>query len=205
MSAEALVDIQKILLKYKISAKVTTWCENGCATTRILLRDSTGSQFKSSPVDSVPGKKKKSPSRRRRDFRRHKAYLEKKSGLPDSSVPTNAASANLSSRRIATPCRRNVRGHGAPKEIGGSPIPQLDGGDDTSGGGWEGMEGIQSGGNKRSTELNLTRMPDRDFQNLVNEMKKCFEDQRNHKKNDEIEETSFNDAARWAMNQKKKV
>ena len=53
-------------------------------------------------------------------------------------------------------------------------------------------------------------MPVQDFQNLVIEMKKCFEDQRNLKKNDEsnaneIEETSFNDAARWAMNQKKKV
>merc|ERR1712096_592597 len=150
MTTEALADIQKILLQYKISAKVTTWCENGCSTTKILLRDLTGSQLKPSPVvsipevDSIPGrKKKKSPSRRRRDFRRHKAYLEKKNSLPVSSV----ASTNLSSRRIATPCRRNVRDSGAPKEMGDSPIPQLDGGDDTSRGGWDEMEGIQSGGN----------------------------------------------------------
>ena len=131
MSAEALVDIQKILLKYKISAKVTTWCENGCATTRILLRDSTGSQFKSSPVDSVPGKrKKKSPSRSRRDFRRHKAYLEKVNGVPVSSISTNQSTP--SSRRMATPYRQTGRGREAVKEVGASPIPQLDGGDDTS-------------------------------------------------------------------------
>ena len=72
------------------------------------------------------------------------------------------------------------------------------------------MEGIQSGGDKSSTEVKVTRMPTQDFQDLVKMMKKCFEDQRILKKNEEskdndIEETSFNDAARWAMNQNKKV
>ena len=65
-------------------------------------------------------------------------------------------------------------------------------------------------GDKGSIELNSNRMSAQVLQNLANEIKKCFEDQRNLKKNyesnaNEIEETSFNDAARWAMNQKKKV
>ena len=201
MSTEALADIQKILLKYKISAKVTTWCENGSATTKILLRDLAGSQLNPSPVDSFPDKKKKkSPSRIRRDLRRHKAYLEKKSGLPIPSDPTD--SSYSSSRRITTPCRRNGRDRGALEKVGGSPIPQLDGGDDTSGGGWEQMDGGQSRGDKDSTET-------QDSQNMVKKLEIFFEELINRKKNDEkdieMEEASFEDAAKWALNQKKKV
>ena len=45
MAAEALVDIQRILTKYKLFSNVTTWYEEGKAITKIILKDSTGSQL----------------------------------------------------------------------------------------------------------------------------------------------------------------
>ena len=59
MSTESLMDIQKILIKDKIFAKITLY-ENGCITTKILLCDLTVSQLKNSPMDSPSGKLKKS-------------------------------------------------------------------------------------------------------------------------------------------------
>ena len=96
------------------------------------------------------------------------------------------------------------------KETGDSPIPQLDGGDDTSGGGWQNVEGIQSGEDKDSKDIRSNRMPDKDFRNLLQMMEKCFKDNSNIKgyvenEDNELEESSFQDAAKWAMSQKKKT
>ena len=64
--------------------------------------------------------------------------------------------------------------------------------------------------------IDSTRMPDADFQNLLKTLKTCFEERNDHKKNyqnknneensfEVVEETSFVDAAKWAMSQKKKT
>ena len=210
MSAEALLNIQKILVKYKIFAKVTTWYENGSATTKILLRESTGFQSKTSPVDSLPGKKKrKSPSRKRRDSRRRKTYEEKIVGLPTSSVPTNRKPS--SPRRIATPYRRT--GHDSEKEVGASLIPQLDGGDGAS----EVEEGEATKGRDKDKSGGVISVPlyMKDCESFKKYLKDAFAncDKSNvtiDKNIEEFETTPANedndhieDAKVWAISQKK--
>ena len=64
------------------------------------------------------------------------------------------------------------------------------------------MDGGQSRGDKDSPET-------QDSQNMVKKLDIFFEELINRKKNDEkdneMEEASFEDAAKWALNQKKKV
>ena len=138
MSAvQALADIQNILVKYRISASVYTWYEEGTATTKIVIKDSAGFQPKPSPVKK---KKKKNPSRILRDQNRRNDYAAKMTGscrkdpgaAPAPPVPSTEEKA---SRRTATPGRRlgtdekeEVRWQPAVG-VDGSPenIPQLDG------------------------------------------------------------------------------
>ena len=75
-SAEALLDIQKVLCQHKISAKVTTWYQEGSAVTKIILKDLAGSQPKNLPV-FCSAKKHKNPSKIRRDARRRTAHVTK--------------------------------------------------------------------------------------------------------------------------------
>ena len=87
MSAEALADIQKILEKHRISAKLTTWYKDGEIVTKIILKGSAvsaGSQSKTPPGSLAKTKKsKKSPSRLRRDATRRMAHEAKVAGSCD--------------------------------------------------------------------------------------------------------------------------
>ena len=139
MSAEALADIRKILIKHKISAKLTMWFLEGKATTKIVLQDSTGlpSQL---PV-ALSAKKSKSPSKKRRDARRRAAHAAKLGARDE-----ETAASQPSSRRIVTARRSNpiVEGgaawgaregrRGSGVGVGASPIPQIDGGGEEGGG-----------------------------------------------------------------------
>ena len=78
MSAvQALAEIQNILRKYRMTSKVTTWHEaDGNSVTKIIVKDSAGIQSKP-PVFNYLFKKKKNPSKIRRDTRRREAYAVK--------------------------------------------------------------------------------------------------------------------------------
>ena len=134
-AAQALADIQNILLKYRISATVFTLYEEGTAITKITVRDSTGFQSKPPPV-----KKRKNPSRMLRDKKRRTAYAAKMAGSCEKdpgAAPVQPAPSELkTSRRRATPLRRLDPGSEKEEvrwrpevEVDGNPdnIPQLDG------------------------------------------------------------------------------
>ena len=143
MSAEALADIRKILLKHKISAKLTTWFLEGKATTKIVLQDSTG--LPSQLPGALSEKKSKSPSKKRRDARRRAAHAAKL-GARDEETAAPMPGSQPSSRRIVTARRSNpiVEGgadcearegsRGSGVGVGASPIPQIDGGGEEGGG-----------------------------------------------------------------------
>ena len=156
MSADALADIQKILRKHKISAKLTTWYEEGTTVTKIVLKDLTGFQSskppRCAPVCLSKPRKRKSPSRLRRDSRRSFAYTTKMTGAcakdpgptvrdPDPPIPhpiSDLANQDKPMRRFATPSRKLRTGSVGTVEgdVGGGrrerwrpdvTIPQLDG------------------------------------------------------------------------------
>ena len=133
MSAvQALADIQNILVKYRISATVVTWYEDGRAITKITVKNS-----KPPPVFS---KKRKNPSRMLRDKKRRTAYAAKMAGScekdPGAAPVQPAPSEEKTPRWRATPLRRLDPGSEKEEvrwrpevEGGGNPdnIPQLDG------------------------------------------------------------------------------
>ena len=87
MSAEALAEIQKILENHRISAKLTTWYQDGGTFTKIILKGSAvsaGSQSKTPLGCPAKTKKKhKSASRLRRDFKRRRDHAAKVTGSCD--------------------------------------------------------------------------------------------------------------------------
>ena len=116
---------------------MSTWYEEGTATTKIVIKDSAGFQPKPSPAIS---KNMKNPSRILRDTKRRNDYVAKMAGscqkdpgaTPVHPVPSTE---EKTSRRIATPGRRlgtdekeEVRVRPAVG-VDGRPnnIPQLDG------------------------------------------------------------------------------
>jgi hypothetical protein len=146
MSTDALTDILQILRKHSnISVKVTiSTSKKGFHLTNIHLTEPTGIQ--SSQVSA--GKKiRKSPSRLLRDSKRNEAYLSKKAGAcyesaasqpsPSTTQSTNPAAA----RRMVKPGRRSrldpssdrseEKSVGFRPAVNSSPIPQLDGGEDS--------------------------------------------------------------------------
>ena len=84
MSADALAEIQIILRKHKISAKLTTWYEEDKTMTKIVLKDVTGFQPakppRGAPESLSKPSKRKSPCRLRRDFSRRMNYVAKMTG-----------------------------------------------------------------------------------------------------------------------------
>ena len=146
MSA-VLADIQNILRKHRITAKIVTWHEaDGNSVTKIILKDSAGIQSKTPPVS----KKRKTPSRKRRDLLRRNAYAAK--------MAVSCVKDPEASRRFATPCRRLGTSAGTQEkgatwgtrvdmQASDSPIPQLDGGgEDIGGRGGGGGEDVDGGG-----------------------------------------------------------
>ena len=129
-SAESLLDIQKILCQHKISATVTTWYQEGIAVTKIILKDLAGSQLNNLPVFRSE-KKRKNPSRMRRDARRRTAHAAKLAAslqndpaaaavvpVPVPLVPSTRGTDPTESRRTATPRRKLRPGSTASGEGG---------------------------------------------------------------------------------------
>ena len=190
MSAEALLDIQKILCQHKISAKVTTWYQEGKAKTKIILKDLAGSQPKNLPV-IFSEKKRKTPSRVRRDAKRRTEHVAKLAGScdagPAAATPVLLSTAQRtgttsSPRRTATLHRRLGEGRAGTAKRGvtwgpgmgveESSIPQLDGG-----GGGEGG----SGGKEEDEQVDEPPWP---FQ-PPQEEKEDFEDEEEEEEDDE--------------------
>ena len=119
---------------------MTTWYEDGKAITKIILKDSTGLQLNppatSSSVSGIPEesrktralRKKKNPSKLRRDAKRRDTYVAKR----NSEMSSKAAEGNLFSSSFTTTPKRRASLSGIkdiPDKVGDSPIPQLDGGE----------------------------------------------------------------------------
>ena len=200
MAAEALVDIQRILTKYKLFSNVTTWYEDGKAITKIILKDSTGLQLNppatSSSVSGIPeesrktraSRKKKNPSKLRRDAKRRDTYVAKR----NSEMSSKAAEGNLfSSSFITTPQRRaSLSGIKViPDTVGDSPIPQLDGGE----------KSLNEGGeieNKIDKDFLMRQI--REWTNELKEKNKGIPGDEAEQNDDQIEDTKI-----WTRKQKK--
>ena len=219
MSTEALLEIQKILLKQKCFAKVTTWYEEGKAVTKILLRDDAGAQPNIPHKNSSSEKKKKNPSRIRRASRRMKAHLAKMAG---NKSPVAEMESQLPQKKDDTLVRLPPTPSGQLQQdldlelvenvgITNSPIPQLDGdgwevgemwdeisNSDTSGGGNTVEETFESVDNKLSDIFRWAIDRNKEIKEM-NEKKTRSNDILNS--NDETD--NFDDLKQWALSQKK--
>ena len=215
MAAEALVDIQRILTKYKLFSNVTTWYEDGKAITKIILKDSTGLQLNppatASSVSGIPeesrktraSRKKKNPSKLRRDAKRRDTYVAKR----NSEMSSKAAEGNLfSSSFITTPQRRaSLSGIKViPDTVGDSPIPQLDGGErslneraEIEGGEIEGAE-IEGGEIENKIDKDFLMRQIREWTNELKEKNKGIPGDEAEQNDDQIEDTKI-----WTRKQKK--
>ena len=121
MSAEVMTEIHKILQKYtNLSVKITISSNKNTHFTTIALKESVSTK--------KLVKKKKSPSRLKRDQKRQESFLARMAGSCDKdsaaamlSPPTTQRSKQTANRRTATPVRRLGSGAGsAGTEEGGA-------------------------------------------------------------------------------------
>ena len=187
---------------------MTTWYEDGKAITKIILKDSTGSQLnRPETTNSDSGlpedsrrtrklKKKKNPSKLRRDSMRRDAYVAKKTD--ESDVSSKAAKGNTFSSLFVTPQRRASvsRNKDIPDMVGDSPIPQLDGG-----------ENLLDQGGELNLEGDYYKIDTDEFMRQFREAMTEFELKGKNKTiSDESQQNNddqIKDAKRWALSQKK--
>ena len=178
---------------------MTTWYEDGKAITKIMLKDSTGFQLNppatENSVSGIPeesqktrtSRKKKNPSKLRRDAKRRDAYVAKR----NTEMSSKAAEGNVLSSSFMTPQRRASLSEVKviPDTVGDSPIPQLDGGE----------KSLNEGGeieNKVDKDLLIRQIREWTFE--LKEKNKAIPSDEAQQNDDQIE-----DAKIWARKQKK--
>ena len=221
MSTDVLVAILDVLRKHaNLSVKVEFSTKSSLKTTTITLKEAHFPSWKipGNPGETKKEKRKKNPSRIRRDAKRREAYLAKNSESGTASSSSVSASALVLEspprpRKVATPERRlENRNSGNAKDLLDkretfgqiSPIPQIDG-----------LEGEASDLTLEEDGSGCTKT---DIFNLLKEMQKSMKNfgekcgSNSLKSSDgvgenvgtnSVEDDDFEDVKLWALAQKK--